>query len=84
MNEIGNLINAWDPIDFFPLAPQDEYINEIREIEKYIHDNASIDTETLAKGINTIFKKSFGDDVYIEDMGACRCIAQKILGHLNT
>ena len=33
MKEIMNLINAWDPIGFFPLAPKDEYINEIRKIE---------------------------------------------------
>ena len=84
MNEIGNLINAWDPIDFFPLAPQDEYVNEIKKIEKNLHDSASIDTEALAKRINDIFKKSFGDDVYTEDLGACRCIAQKFLEHHNT
>ena len=79
MKEIMNLINAWDPIGFFPLAPKDEYINEIRKIEMYLHDNTSLNTEILAKRINDIFKKSFGDDVYIENMNACKVVAQKIL-----
>lgn len=79
MEEIMNLINEWDPLGFFPMAPKDEYINEISKIEKYLHDNTSLDTEVLAKRINDIFKKSFGDDVYIENMEACKAVAHKIL-----
>ncbi|MBQ5558236.1 MAG: DUF1871 family protein [Lachnospiraceae bacterium] len=83
MKEIMNLINAWDPIGVFPLAPKDEYINEIRKIERYLHDNTSLNTEILSKRINDIFKKSFGDDVYIENMNACKVVAQKILEAYN-
>ncbi len=83
MKELMNVINDWDPIGFFPLAPKDEYINEIRKIEKYLHNTASIDAETLAKRINDIFKKSFGDDVYIEDISACEAVAQKIMDIRN-
>lgn len=32
MNEIMKIINEWDPISFFPMAPKDEYINEITKI----------------------------------------------------
>ena len=79
MKEIMNVVNDWDPIEFFPLAPEDEYINEIRKIEEFLKDNSSLNAETLAKRINEIFKNSFGDDVYFEDMDACVVIAHKIL-----
>lgn len=79
MNEIMNLINEWDPIGFFPMAPKDEYINEIREIENFLQNNTSLYIEILAKKINDIFKESFGDDVYIEKIDTCKLVAQKIL-----
>ena len=52
MKEIINFINDWDTVGLFPLAPKDEYFNEIMKIEKYLYDNASINVETLAKRIN--------------------------------
>ena len=36
MKEIMNVVNDWDPIEFFPLAPEDEHINEIRKIEEFL------------------------------------------------
>ncbi len=30
------IINEWDPIDFFPMAPEDEYSNEILQVENNI------------------------------------------------
>ena len=32
MERITQIINDWDPIGFFPMAPKDEYINEIKKI----------------------------------------------------
>ena len=31
MERITQIINDWDPIGFFPMAPKDEYINEIKK-----------------------------------------------------
>lgn len=79
MKEIMNLINTWDPIGLFPHAPEDEYSIEIRKIEAFLKENPSPNVETLADRINEIFKKSFGDDVYLENMDACMFVAQNIL-----
>ena len=32
MERITQIINDWDPIGFFPMAPKDEYINEIKKV----------------------------------------------------
>ena len=32
MERITQIINDWDPIGFFPMAPKDEYINEIKNL----------------------------------------------------
>lgn len=31
VERITQIINDWDPIGFFPMAPKDEYINEIKK-----------------------------------------------------
>ena len=33
---LQQIINEWDPIGLFPIAPKDEYVEEIRKIEEYI------------------------------------------------
>ena len=35
MERITQIINDWDPIGFFPMAPKDEYINEIKKQQNH-------------------------------------------------
>ncbi len=79
MEEITKIINAWDPIGFFPMAPKDEYINEIKKIYEYVYSNQNLQIRTLAKTINKIFVETFGTDVYDENLEQCLLVAKKIL-----
>lgn len=79
MEKVTKIINDWDPIGFFPMAPKDEYINEIKKICEYIHDNPNPCIQTLAEVIDRIFVETFGTDVYNEDIEKCMLIAEKIL-----
>jgi len=73
------VINDWDPIDFFPMAPKDEYFNEIKKIQEFIINNSNISAEELAEKIHNIFVQSFGTDVYSGNIEQCTVIAQKFL-----
>lgn len=53
---VKKIIEEWDPIDVFPYAPEDEYEEEVKQIEEYIL-NASLDKHNLAKEIYTMFRK---------------------------
>ena len=45
MNQnIADIINEWDPIDLFPMAPRDEYVKEIERIKCIISNKSSIST----------------------------------------
>lgn len=77
MNNILEILNSWDPIDLFPMAPKDEYIEEGKKIEEYIKNNV-VTVEELSNEINIIFKNSFGT-VYNEDVKSCLKVAEKIL-----
>ena len=55
MEKIVRIINDWDPIGFFPMAPKDEYSNEINKIYEYLCNNRNMEVENLAEKINTIF-----------------------------
>lgn len=79
MERITQIINDWDPIGFFPMAPKDEYINEIKKINEFVCSNYSLQVHTLAQEINKIFAETFGTDVYDEDLEQCTIIAKKIL-----
>ena len=79
MEKLTQIINNWDPIGFFPMAPKDEYSDEIQLIYQYLCDNHNIDVEDLSKKIDEIFVKKFGDDIYWEDIEKCRDIAKQIL-----
>lgn len=79
MNKILMVVNEWDPIGFFPMAPKDEYIDEIKKIYKYLNENQNVTEEKLAKKINEIFIQSFGSDVYIEDIEGCLKVAKGII-----
>ncbi|MBE5962478.1 MAG: DUF1871 family protein [Lachnospiraceae bacterium] len=79
METITGIINEWDPIGFFPMAPQDEYINEVEKIYRFLSQNISGNVEQLARVINEIFLETFGDDIYEEDMQSCKGVAEKLL-----
>jgi len=63
---------------FFPMAPLDEYSDEIRQIFEYISINEKVQVEQLAQVINDVFVVAFGRDIYKEDMKCCEKIAKKI------
>lgn len=79
MEKITKIINEWDPIGFFPMAPKDEYVNEIKKIYEYVHTNQNLQIRTLAEKINKIFVETFGADVYDEDLEQCMLVAERIL-----
>ncbi len=79
MKEILLIINAWDPMGFFPMAPEDEYINEINMISEYVDSISDIEEYKLATKINEIFIKSFGTDVYTRNLNECLNVAREIV-----
>lgn len=81
MDKILLVVNEWDPIGFFPMAPKDEYINEIKKIYEYLNVSQYITEEKLAKKINEIFLMSFGSDVYVEDTEECLRVAKDIINN---
>ena len=76
---LQQIINEWDPIGLFPIAPKDEYVEEIRKIEEYIESMPNFMEEQLADKINEIFVTLFGNDVYKENVGTCIFVAKKII-----
>ncbi len=81
MDKILLVVNEWDPIGFFPMAPKDEYISEIKKICEYLNVSRDVTEEKLAKKINEIFLMSFGSDVYVEDIEGCLKVAKDIIGN---
>ena len=79
MERITQIINAWDPIGLFPMAPKDEYINEIKKIHEFLCCSNAIQVTPLAQTINKIFVETFGKDVYDDDFEQCIVIAKRIL-----
>lgn len=79
MNEIMKIINEWDPISFLPMAPKDEYINEITKIYNVMISERGIQPERLAQVINEIFIAAFGNDVYEGNIVECREVANKLV-----
>lgn len=77
--KITKIINEWDPIDLFPMAPEDEYIREIESIDKIVHDNTEISVDNLATDIHQLFTKRFGSDVYLREQIECLKVATEIL-----
>ena len=63
-DKIVEIINGWDPIGLFPIAPQDEYYDEVRLIMEFVEKNKDIEAEGLEGEIKSIFLRMFGDDIY--------------------
>lgn len=83
MEKLVEIINAWDPIGVFPMAPKDEYSNEINQISEYLNNAQSVNIENLAKVINEVFINAFGTEVYVENVEKCKGVAEKIVGILE-
>ena len=73
------IINEWDPIDLFPMAPRDEYVEEVKLIYEYLCATPEIQRMQLAEKINEIFVKRFGRDVYVDDINQCIIVADQII-----
>ena len=63
---IKKIIDEWDPIDLLPFAPPDEYDYEINKIYSVIEDKVNIEHQYLSEIIYNVFKKTFGEDVFLE------------------
>jgi len=70
------IINDWDPIDVFPLFPEDEYDQEIDMIFNAI--NKLHTKEELGEDIYRIFKEQLGSG-FSREKEECIEIANKIL-----
>ena len=79
LDNITEIINEWDPIGLFPLAPEDEYECEIKKIYDYIRLDQNMTVDVLARKINEIFLQAFDEEVYNENMKQCMLAAKKIL-----
>lgn len=84
MEKITKIINDWDPIGFFPMAPKDEYVNEIKKIYEYVYSNQNHQIRTLAEEINKIFVETFGADIYDENLEQCMLVAERILTRVES
>lgn len=76
---VRDIINDWDPIGLFPMAPDDEYEDVIRQIYKYISDNADIGKKELATYISNTFIDLFGIDSFTASDIDCLYVAEQIL-----
>ena len=77
------IVNEWDPINLFPMAPADEYNLEIKKIQRVLETNSNITLEHLGDEINKIFLTTFGDDVYTSSIEECKNIAKRIIKELT-
>lgn len=82
MKKISEIINEWDRIDLFPLAPIDEYTREIEMVEKIFSITPNITPEKLGTEIHNIFVRRFGEDVFTKNLRECDAIAIKIINNL--
>ncbi|ODB12062.1 DUF1871 family protein [Listeria monocytogenes] len=65
--KVEKIINDWDPIELFPLAPKDEYSQEINKIISIVQENPNIDMNVLGKGIRKNFIDSFGENLIFKN-----------------
>lgn len=79
---LEQIINEWDPVGLFPMAPKDEYMEEIKKIKEYIQLVPDVTESQLTDKINEIFVASFGKDVYKENRETSTSVAGKIIANL--
>lgn len=80
MNFIRDIINEWDPIGLFPMAPEDEYEKEIAEIHNLLTEE-KMSLERIEEGIEKIFIKAFGEDLFyaFTSKEKCKEVARKLI-----
>lgn len=80
MNFIKKIINEWDPICLFPMAPEDEYEKEIAEIHNLL-TKEKLSLERIEEGIEEIFIKAFGEDLFyaFTSKEKCKEVAGKLI-----
>ncbi len=78
MDKIADIINEWDPIGLFPMAPKDEYENEIQKL-KVLLQQSELCAEQIAQGIEEIFIAAFGEDVFKQSRESCMRIAEAVI-----
>lgn len=61
--DIEKIINEWDPVDLFLLAPKDEYKKEISEIVYVCENSINVSEIKFSKLIKMIFENSFGKEL---------------------
>ncbi|MGX7263397.1 DUF1871 family protein [Enterococcus crotali] len=66
-DKVEKIINEWDPIDLFPMAPKDEYSQEIKQVVNVLKKKERLSAENLANTLKIIFVESFGDDMFFRD-----------------
>ena len=81
--ELIDIINNWDPIGFFPMAPKNEYYGEIMRIQNFLENTKFLGVNKIATKINEIFVEEFGDDVYKQNLDDCIKIANEIMRVYN-
>lgn len=81
---IQHIINEWDPIDLFPMAPENEYEDEIAPICNLLNEKG-LSIERIEESIEKIFTKSFGEDVFYSFVSKCECreVAEKLHQIIN-
>ena len=80
---IKKIIDECDPIDLLPFAPPDEYDYEINKIYSVIEDKVNIEHQYLSEIIYNVFKKTFGEDVFLNTIEDCMIVADSILQSIN-
>lgn len=73
---IEKIINEWDPISLFPLAPADEYHYEINLVRQAV--SCCLNANELGDELFRIFSNSFGD-LFVKTKQECFNIANELL-----
>lgn len=77
---IKGIIDSWDPLEFSPYTPIDEYDDEIDKIKEYVDNNQYIlNEELLGDKIKFIFEEKYGKVFFKKGKSECILIAKKIL-----
>ena len=76
------VLNEWDPLELFPMAPLDEYMPEVIQIEEFVNRD-QCDGEVLGLAIRELMRKRFGDDVFTKSQDECMEVAKRILTLLS-
>lgn len=81
LHVVEKVINEWDPINLLSHAPADEYVREIEQVAVLLSKTTNI--ECIAMGIEDVFLKAFGSNVFRCSYNDCLCVAQKLVLELN-